>query len=266
LISIFRGLTSSKHSSQNEAAQPSGCAVLLLVNLEQIAYFGWETKGGSLMKFGHVCPWWMGNLLASPLRRLGQNPRTILEPHVHAGMTVFEPGPGMGFFTLELARLVGDKGQVIAVDVQPKMLSALARRARKAGLQNRIILREPVGKRMGVDDLIGQCDFVLAFAVVHELPDAASFFQEVSSVLKVKGNCSWPSLRGMLISKVGIKRCNSRKMPVCAKTRISSFVAVTRRFCQKRRSRNEHESIKTRLLGRVFRLYDLAERHGFRTN
>jgi len=139
------------------------------------------------MQFGHVCPWWMGYLLASPLRRLAQNPHTVLEPHVQSGMTVFEPGPGMGFFTLELARLVGDKGRVIAVDVQPKMLRALARRAQKAGLRERIALRELAGERMGVDDLAGQVDLVLAFAMVHELPNAASFFQEVSSVLKSTG-------------------------------------------------------------------------------
>jgi ubiquinone/menaquinone biosynthesis C-methylase UbiE len=139
------------------------------------------------MESGHICPWWMGYLLASPIRRWLENPYTLLKPHVHLGMTVFEPGPGMGFFTLDLARLVGDKGKVIAVDIQPKMLTALARRARRAGLQNRIILREPVGTRMGLDDLVGQVDFVLAFAMVHELPDAAAFFQEVSSVLKAKG-------------------------------------------------------------------------------
>jgi len=37
---------------------------------------------------------------------------------------------------------------------------------------------------MGLDDLKGQVDFVLAFAVVHELPSAESFFSEVSTVLK----------------------------------------------------------------------------------
>jgi hypothetical protein len=47
-----------------------------------------------------VCPWWIGYLLASPLRRLLTNPSLILDSLVHEGMTVFEPGPGMGFLTL----------------------------------------------------------------------------------------------------------------------------------------------------------------------
>jgi len=52
-------------------------------------------------------------------------------------MTVVEPGPGMGCFTLELARLVGLQGRVVAIDVQPTMLLDLRRRAGKAGLLDR---------------------------------------------------------------------------------------------------------------------------------
>jgi len=79
-----------------------------------------------------VCPWWIGYLLASPLRRrLGQDPVKILSPYVREGMTVLEPGPGMGFFTIPLARLVGPSGRVIAVDLQPKMIESLKRRAAK---------------------------------------------------------------------------------------------------------------------------------------
>ena len=37
-------------------------------------------------------------------------------------MTVLEVGPGMGFFTLDIASKVGKSGKVIAVDVQSKML------------------------------------------------------------------------------------------------------------------------------------------------
>ena len=70
---------------------------------------------------GRICPWWLGYALASPLRRLMHDPRAILSPLVVEGMTVVEPGPGMGFFTLELARLVGPRGRVVAIDVQPRM-------------------------------------------------------------------------------------------------------------------------------------------------
>lgn len=134
-----------------------------------------------------VCPWWLGWLLASPLRRLVQDPARILAPHVRAGMTVLEPGPGMGFFTLELARRVGPEGRVVAVDVQPRMLAGLARRARRAGLEARIDARVAPAERMGVEDLAGRVDFVLAFAVVHEFPDAGRLFAELRRALRPQG-------------------------------------------------------------------------------
>jgi SAM-dependent methyltransferase len=102
-------------------------------------------------------------------------------------MTVVEPGPGMGFFTLELAQLVGPEGRVVAVDVQPRMLEALRRRAARAGLAQRIDTRLAGGSSLGIDDLAGAVDFVFAFAVVHELPDTAAFFQQVAGVLKPGG-------------------------------------------------------------------------------
>jgi SAM-dependent methyltransferase len=135
---------------------------------------------------GAVCPWWLGYVIAAPWRRLWQDPRTLLHPFIAEGMTVLEPGPGMGFFTLEAARLVGPNGHVVAVDIQPRMLETLRRRAVKAGLLARIDARLSQGDGMGVDDLEGRVDFVLAFAVVHELPDAGRFFSEAHDVMKPK--------------------------------------------------------------------------------
>lgn len=131
-----------------------------------------------------VCPWWLGYFLASPLRRLEYNPARVLAPYVRSGMTVLEPGPGMGFFTLELARRVGDSGRVIAVDVQPRMIAGLKRRAAKAGMSKRVEARLAPSDSMGVEDLAGAVDFTLAFAVVHEMPSPQSFFAEVAKVSK----------------------------------------------------------------------------------
>jgi ubiquinone/menaquinone biosynthesis C-methylase UbiE len=144
----------------------------------------------------HVCPWWLGPVLASPLRKLWQDPRRILAPRVREGMTVLEPGPGMGFFTLELARLVGPAGKVVAVDVQERMLAGLRRRAARAGVLARIDTRRATEVAMGIDDLAGRVDLVLAFAVVHELPDAGRFFAEVRPVLAPGGEVLVAEPRG----------------------------------------------------------------------
>jgi len=131
-----------------------------------------------------ICPWWLGYLLASPLRRLLQNPAEVVTPYVNEGMTVLEPGPGMGFFTLELARRVGSSGRVIAVDVQPRMIEELKRRVAKAGLADRVDARVAPKDSLALTDAIGRVDFTLAFAMVHEMPDSARFFAEVAHVSK----------------------------------------------------------------------------------
>jgi ubiquinone/menaquinone biosynthesis C-methylase UbiE len=134
-----------------------------------------------------VCPWWIGWLLANPVRRLFQDPAALVAPYVREGMTVLEPGPGMGFFTVELARCVGPAGRVVAVELQPQMLAGLRRRAAKAGVLGRLDLRLASPKSLQVSDLVGTVDFALACAVVHELPDPAPFFREVSQALKPGG-------------------------------------------------------------------------------
>jgi 2-polyprenyl-3-methyl-5-hydroxy-6-metoxy-1,4-benzoquinol methylase len=131
-----------------------------------------------------VCPWWLGYLLVSPIRRLQHDPSRILAPYVHEGMTVFEPGPGMGFFTLELARRVGASGRVIAADLQPKMIERLKRRAASTNLTERIDARIARSDSMQVSELRNSVDFVLAFAVVHEIPDVARFFTEAAESMK----------------------------------------------------------------------------------
>jgi ubiquinone/menaquinone biosynthesis C-methylase UbiE len=132
----------------------------------------------------HVCPWWLGYLLASPVRRLMQDPARLVAPYVREGMTVVEPGPGMGFFTIELARLAGPTGRVVAVDLQPKMLAGLKRRAARAGLQDSIETRLASRDSLGIRDLAGQVDFTLACAVVHELPASGPFFTELAAASK----------------------------------------------------------------------------------
>ena len=143
-----------------------------------------DTSAENTFMAHRVCPWWLGYFLLNPLRRYQQNPAKVLSPYVRESMTVLEPGPGMGFFTLELARLVGPSGRVVAIDVQPRMLERLKRRAAKAGLLDRLDVRLTQPDSMGIADLVGMVDFTLAFAVVHEFPDAARFFGEVAAASK----------------------------------------------------------------------------------
>jgi len=136
---------------------------------------------------GHVCPWWLGYFLAASIRRWVQNPAKLLAPYLREGMTVLEPGPGMGFFTLPMASMVGHAGRVVAVDIQARMLDRVRRRALKAGLLSRIETRLAQPDSMGIADLNGRVDFVLVFAMLHEMPSAEAFFGEAAAALKPGG-------------------------------------------------------------------------------
>jgi ubiquinone/menaquinone biosynthesis C-methylase UbiE len=135
-----------------------------------------------------VCPIWVGHLLASPLRKLLQDPRKILAPHLHEGMTALDVGCAMGFFSLPMAALVGPTGKVVCADLQEGMLEALKRRARKAGLAERLEIRLCTPDTMNLGGWEGRVDFALAFAVAHEVPDQARFFAEIQAVLKPAGS------------------------------------------------------------------------------
>jgi ubiquinone/menaquinone biosynthesis C-methylase UbiE len=132
----------------------------------------------------HVCPWWVCFTFDNFVRKLFHNPENILAPYVHEGDTVLDVGPGMGYFSIPLARMVGDGGKVIAADVQPQMLAALRKRARKQGLEGRIV---PHLSEADAIDVRESIDFALAFWMVHEVPDQSKFFHEMGLLLKPEG-------------------------------------------------------------------------------
>jgi ubiquinone/menaquinone biosynthesis C-methylase UbiE len=129
----------------------------------------------------------MGYLLCCPLRRLLENPEKILGPHVHPGMKVVEPGCGMGFFSLPLARMVGPQGRVICVDIQRPMINRLLKRARKAGLDDRVVAHVCPDNDWGLQQWEGETDLVTAIHVIHEVPDTKAFFTQAHAVLKSGG-------------------------------------------------------------------------------
>lgn len=131
-----------------------------------------------------ICPVELAGSLDNRLRRWFQNPRKILAPHVRDEMTVMDIGCGPGFFTLEMARMVGNSGRVIACDLQEGMLEKLRSKVRGSELEGRIVPHLCQSGRLGVTEAV---DFALAFYMIHEVPDKDGLFAEVYSVLKPKG-------------------------------------------------------------------------------
>lgn len=132
----------------------------------------------------HVCPVWVGYFMINPLRKLLQNPSAILASYIKPGMTVLDVGSAMGFFSLPMARMVGRDGKVICVDVQPKMLDILARRAAKARVSDRIEPHVCGSDSLGLEGQDASIDFALVFAALHEVPDQARCLRELYQLLR----------------------------------------------------------------------------------
>ncbi|MEA3225894.1 MAG: class I SAM-dependent methyltransferase [Planctomycetota bacterium] len=133
---------------------------------------------------GRICPVERAGGLDNKIRRWGQNPQKMLRPYVREGMTVLDIGCGPGFFSVEMAQLVGKSGRVIAADLQEGMLEKLRDKIRGTVLEDCITLHKCSENGIGVS---GEVDFVLAFYMVHEIPTKEEFFREIRSMLKPDG-------------------------------------------------------------------------------
>ena len=131
-----------------------------------------------------LCPVGYAGGLDFRLRKHIQNPQKILGDYVSEGMVVLDVGCGPGFFSVELARMVGVSGRVIAADLQEGMLLKLKKKIDGNGLKKRIVLHRCDAERIGVAE---EVDFVLAFYMVHEVADQHSFFREIRSILAPEG-------------------------------------------------------------------------------
>lgn len=143
-----------------------------------------QSQTGSESKNGHVCPWWLAYTFDNPIRKIFQEPCKMLAPYVKKGMRVMDVGCGMGFFSIGMAKLIGDKGRILAVDLQSKMLETTARRARRAGVDQRIELHQCTPDSL---DIHVDLDFILAFYMVHEVNDQSDFFRQLQSCLRPSG-------------------------------------------------------------------------------
>jgi ubiquinone/menaquinone biosynthesis C-methylase UbiE len=131
-----------------------------------------------------VCPVEIAGSLDNRIRRWLQNPREILRPYIEEGMTVLDIGCGPGFFSIELAQMVGKSGRVIASDLQEGMLQKLGDKIKGTELEKRITMHKCEKNKIGLSENI---DFVLAFYVLHEIPNQEEFYSEIKSILKPNG-------------------------------------------------------------------------------
>jgi ubiquinone/menaquinone biosynthesis C-methylase UbiE len=131
-----------------------------------------------------ICPVEYAGGLDNSVRRLLQNPRKILKPYIHQGMTVLDLGCGPGFFSIEIAKMLKDTGKVIAADLQEGMLEKVNKKIKGTELEQRITIHKCQDDRIGVAENV---DFVLVFYMIHEVPNQNNLLKELESILKPEG-------------------------------------------------------------------------------
>lgn len=112
---------------------------------------------------------------------------------VKPGMTVCDMGCGNGFYSVQLAKMVGEKGKVYAVDIQPKMLEFLKERADKAKVTN----IEPVLGQLWDPKLPeGKIDLILLVDVYHEFSHPEQMLAAMHKALSPDGKLVLVEYRG----------------------------------------------------------------------
>ncbi len=131
-----------------------------------------------------VCPVELADSLDSRIRRWLQNPQKILAPYVKEGMKVLDLGCGPGFFSIEIATMVGKSGKVFTADLQDGMLQKVRDKIHGTELEERIQLVKCDKDSINIHDPV---DLILAFYMVHEVPDKRSLFKQLKGILNDKG-------------------------------------------------------------------------------
>jgi tRNA A58 N-methylase Trm61 len=169
------------------------------------------------MEKNRVCPYWMGYFLVNPMRKLMHNPRRMLRTYIRPGMIVIDYGCAMGYFSIPLAKMVGNQGKVFCFDIQDKMLEKLIRRAMKAGVE-KIVVPRLINSSDNSNQMSSKtADFTLLFAVAHEVDDKGHLFSFLSSKMKINALLLFAEPRGhvntenftqsvLLAEKVGFRK------------------------------------------------------------
>lgn len=131
-----------------------------------------------------VCPVELSGSLDNKIRRWLQNPDKILAPYLKPGITGLDMGCGPGFFSIEIAKMIGRNGKVYSVDFQEGMLNQIKKKIKGTELEKRIHLIKSDGDNFVVP---AKVDFILAFYMIHEVSDKENLFKLLKNILNENG-------------------------------------------------------------------------------
>jgi len=142
---------------------------------------------------GGAALWWRKNPSACPYGQrfwveaphpiiTRERLRSVLRPE--AGERILEIGPGVGYYTLDMAEWVGPEGTIEIFDLQQEFLDHAIKRAAERNLTNVVPTQGDATALPYEDDSV---DAVVLIAVLGEIPDPLAALREIARVLKPTG-------------------------------------------------------------------------------
>ena len=116
------------------------------------------------------------------------NPEAVISQlQVQEGMKVADLGCGHGYFSIPLAKMVGESGRVISFDVLTDALENVKSKAQTQNLKNIETFRANLEKEggTGLDD--GECDMVVLANILYQSQKKEAIIREALRILKTGG-------------------------------------------------------------------------------
>ena len=144
-------------------------------------------------EIAHVMGHQAADWLERPERFREERPDLLItELDIKAGMTVADVGVGTGYHVERIAPLVGKQGRVMAVDIQPEMLTLLDKRLKRLGINNVVAvlgtIRDP---KLAVNSI----DLIMMVDVYHEFDHPAEMLTKMVAALKPGGRLAFIEFR-----------------------------------------------------------------------
>jgi SAM-dependent methyltransferase len=138
---------------------------------------------------GHEAAGW----LERPERDQEEKPALLHKAlKLKPGDVVADVGAGSGYHTFRMAKIVGDKGKILAVDIQQEMLDLINKKAKRQKRKN-------IETVLGVEDdpklPPESCDLILLVDVYHEFSHPYEMTKAMVTALKPGGRLAFVEYR-----------------------------------------------------------------------
>lgn len=127
-------------------------------------------------------------------RESEEQPQLVIDAlEIEPGQTIADLGAGSGYYSFRIAPLVGPAGKVLAIDIEPRMLEAIAERARREHVANVTTVHSSA---QDPNLAPGSVDLLFMVDVYHELEYPYEMMTKVRAALKRGGRVALIEYRG----------------------------------------------------------------------